>query len=127
MIADRNDTQIDALTRNTPMWYGEWALSTNFNATDDFMCKWADAQKLKYSEGYGWLVCHSSYLDHYPLDSHSSKCQTKQTLTFLLIHTWTVLELQAGGHESFSTSMVKAEFSFVLLKRKLIALNGGFF
>ena len=41
---------------NSPMWYGEWAISTNFDATDEFMGKWADAQKLKYSESTGWLV-----------------------------------------------------------------------
>ena len=39
------------------MWVGEWAISTNFNATDDFLRKWADAQKLAYSQGAGWLVC----------------------------------------------------------------------
>lgn len=38
------------------MWVGEWALSTQFNATDDFLKKWADAQKLAYSQGAGWLV-----------------------------------------------------------------------
>lgn len=57
LVTDRNDTQQDVLLRNTPLWYGEWAISTNFNATDEFMCKWADAQKLKYSESSGWLVC----------------------------------------------------------------------
>jgi hypothetical protein len=46
---------------NTPMWVGEWALSTQFNATDDFLKKWADAQKLAYSQGAGWLV-RSFYL-----------------------------------------------------------------
>jgi hypothetical protein len=56
VVTDRNDTQKDALLGNAPLWFGEWALSTNFNATDEFMCKWADAQKLKYSESSGWLV-----------------------------------------------------------------------
>jgi glucan endo-1,6-beta-glucosidase len=41
---------------NSPVWYGEWALSTQFNATDDFLRKWADAQKLVYSRSAGWLV-----------------------------------------------------------------------
>jgi hypothetical protein len=57
IVTDRNDTQRAALLRNSPVWYGEWAISTNFNATDEFMGKWADAQKLKYSESSGWLVC----------------------------------------------------------------------
>ncbi|KAI9509114.1 glycoside hydrolase family 5 protein [Russula earlei] len=54
-ICSRNDTQKDVLAGNTPLWYGEWALSTQFNATDDFLIKWADAQKLMYSQGAGWL------------------------------------------------------------------------
>ena len=36
----------------------EWALSTQFNATDKFLKKWADAQKVSYSKGAGWLVSH---------------------------------------------------------------------
>jgi hypothetical protein len=39
-----------------PLWYGEWSLATQFNATDDFLYKWADAQKLAYSQTAGWLV-----------------------------------------------------------------------
>ena len=34
----------------------EWGLPTEFNATDTFLAKWADAQKLAYSQGAGWLV-----------------------------------------------------------------------
>ena len=34
----------------------EWALSTQFSATDEFLKKWADAQKYAYSKGAGWLV-----------------------------------------------------------------------
>jgi hypothetical protein len=45
---------------NTPVWYGEFSLATQFNATDDFLRKWADAQKLMYGQGAGWLVCPSS-------------------------------------------------------------------
>ncbi|KAH9958846.1 glycoside hydrolase family 5 protein [Russula dissimulans] len=56
-LCNRNDTQKDSLAGNNPVWYGEWALSTQFNATDDFLQKWADAQKLVYSQGQsaGWL------------------------------------------------------------------------
>jgi len=54
-ICNRQVLQADVAVNNTPMWVGEWALSTNFNATDDFMKKWADAQKLAYSQGAGWL------------------------------------------------------------------------
>jgi hypothetical protein len=41
---------------NIPVWYGEFALSTQFQATEEFLHKWADAQKLMYSKGAGWLV-----------------------------------------------------------------------
>lgn len=34
----------------------EWGLSTQFNATDEFLVKWADAQKLSYGKGAGWIV-----------------------------------------------------------------------
>ena len=51
---------------NSPVWYGEWALSTQFNATDEFLFKWADAQKLVYSQDAGWLVCPSAP-DPFPL------------------------------------------------------------
>jgi hypothetical protein len=41
----------------------EWGLPTEFNATDAFLYKWADAQKLAYSQGAGWLVSdHFSFL-----------------------------------------------------------------
>lgn len=54
-ICNRPVLQDDADVNNTPMWVGEWALSTQFNATGDFLKKWADAQKLAYSQGAGWL------------------------------------------------------------------------
>ena len=37
------------------MWFGEWGLPTQFNATDEFLNKWADAQKMAYSKGAGWI------------------------------------------------------------------------
>lgn len=40
---------------NSPLFFGEWSLATQFEATDEFLFKWADAQKLKYSEGAGWF------------------------------------------------------------------------
>ncbi|KXN80826.1 Glucan endo-1,6-beta-glucosidase B, partial [Leucoagaricus sp. SymC.cos] len=33
----------------------KWGLPTQFNATDEFLFKWADAQKLQYSKGAGWI------------------------------------------------------------------------
>lgn len=34
----------------------EWGLPTQFQATDSFLRQWADAQKLAYSKGKGWIV-----------------------------------------------------------------------
>ncbi|KAJ2930020.1 hypothetical protein H1R20_g7076, partial [Candolleomyces eurysporus] len=46
----------DAALGNTPLWFGEWGLSTQFAASDAFLVKWADAQKYSYSKGAGWIV-----------------------------------------------------------------------
>ncbi|KAI0297453.1 glycoside hydrolase family 5 protein [Multifurca ochricompacta] len=54
-ICHRNDIQRDTASGNTPLWYGEWALSTQFDATNEFLRNWADAQKLAYSQDAGWL------------------------------------------------------------------------
>ncbi|KAH9968447.1 glycoside hydrolase family 5 protein [Lactifluus volemus] len=54
-LCNRNDIQRDTEAGNMPLWYGEWSLATQFNATDDFLYKWADAQKLVYSQTAGWL------------------------------------------------------------------------
>ncbi|KAH9074950.1 glycoside hydrolase family 5 protein [Lactarius deliciosus] len=54
-LCNRQTIQNDIALRNTPVWVGEWALSTQFNATDDFLRKWADAQKLVYGQDAGWL------------------------------------------------------------------------
>ncbi|PPQ85403.1 hypothetical protein CVT25_006399 [Psilocybe cyanescens] len=37
----------------TPLF--EWGLSTQFTASDTFLRKWADAQKLSYGKGAGWI------------------------------------------------------------------------
>lgn len=56
MTADLQRIQADAALGDSPLWFGEWGLSTQFNATDDFLYKWADAQKWSYSKGAGWIV-----------------------------------------------------------------------
>ena len=55
-IKDLPRVQNDAALGNSPLWFGEWGLPTQFAATDDFLFKWADAQKLAYSQGAGWIV-----------------------------------------------------------------------
>ncbi|THH08906.1 hypothetical protein EW146_g8839 [Bondarzewia mesenterica] len=54
-ICNLQRVQNDAAVGDSPLWFGEWALPTQFNATDKFLHMWADAQKLAYSQGAGWL------------------------------------------------------------------------
>ncbi|KAG2362916.1 glycoside hydrolase family 5 protein [Suillus spraguei] len=54
-ICNLSRIQTDAALGNSPLWFGEWGLPTQFNATDEFLYKWADAQKLAYSKGAGWI------------------------------------------------------------------------
>lgn len=46
----------DAALQNSPLFFGEWGLPTQFEATDEFLKKWADAQKIAYGKGAGWFV-----------------------------------------------------------------------
>jgi len=50
---DRLDS--DYNVGDKPLWFGEWSLATQFNATDAFVKVWADAQKLIYGQGAGWF------------------------------------------------------------------------
>ena len=59
---DLNRVQADAALGDSPLWFGEWGLPTQFNATDDFLFMWADAQKLAYSQGAGWIVSLSFFM-----------------------------------------------------------------
>jgi len=54
-ICNLNRVERAGKLRNTPLWFGEWSISTNFNATDEFLKQWADAQKLMYSKSSGWI------------------------------------------------------------------------
>ena len=56
MLADLQRVQNDAAVGDSPLWFGEWGLPTQFDATDEFLYMWADAQKLAYSQGQGWMV-----------------------------------------------------------------------
>uniref|UniRef100_A0A0W0G5E0 Putative glycoside hydrolase family 5 protein n=1 Tax=Moniliophthora roreri TaxID=221103 RepID=A0A0W0G5E0_MONRR len=47
--------QKDAALGNTPLWFGEWSLATNFAANESFIRDWADAQKLQYGRDAGWI------------------------------------------------------------------------
>lgn len=46
----------DAARGESPLWFGEWSLLTNFGASEAFLYRWADAQKLAFSKGRGWIV-----------------------------------------------------------------------
>jgi len=54
-ICNLNRIQADADLQNDPLFFGEWGLPTQFQATDQFLFKWADAQKRAYSMGAGWI------------------------------------------------------------------------
>ncbi|KAK7031540.1 glycoside hydrolase family 5 protein [Favolaschia claudopus] len=73
-VADPNPTAyLTSICRNSPLWFGgkpsprrvqihnaahphaEWGLPVQFTATDQFLRQWADAQKLAYSKGAGWI------------------------------------------------------------------------
>ncbi|KDQ61913.1 glycoside hydrolase family 5 protein [Jaapia argillacea MUCL 33604] len=54
-ICNLQRVQADAALGNSPLWFGEWGLPTQFTATDEFLYMWADAQKLAYSQGAGWI------------------------------------------------------------------------
>jgi hypothetical protein len=54
-VCNLDRIQNDAALGNSPLWFGEWGLSTQFNATDAFLVKWADAQKYSYGKGAGWI------------------------------------------------------------------------
>lgn len=56
VLLDLQRIQNDAALGDSPLWFGEWGLPTQFNATDEFLYKWADAQKWSYSKGAGWIV-----------------------------------------------------------------------
>ncbi|KAI0029966.1 glycoside hydrolase family 5 protein [Vararia minispora EC-137] len=47
--------QADSAKSNWPLMFGEWALATNFDASDAFLRDWADAQKMAYSQSAGWI------------------------------------------------------------------------
>ncbi|KAH9958850.1 glycoside hydrolase family 5 protein [Russula dissimulans] len=68
-LCNRNNAQRDISAGDSPVWYGEWALSTQFTATDDFLNEWADAQKLVYSESQsaGWFFWNFKLEEGNPL------------------------------------------------------------
>lgn len=44
-----------AAVGNSPIFFGEWSLATQFAASDEFLVRWADAQKFSYSKSAGWI------------------------------------------------------------------------
>ncbi|KAI6041889.1 glycoside hydrolase family 5 protein [Pisolithus marmoratus] len=54
-ICNLQRIQNDAALGNSPLWFGEWGLSTQFNASDSFLKQWGDAQKWAYSQSAGWI------------------------------------------------------------------------
>ena len=62
--------QADAAVGDSPLWFGEWALPTQFRATDEFLYKWADAQKFAYGKDKGWIVCRVYSFISRKIDTH---------------------------------------------------------
>lgn len=54
-LCNLNRVDTDYNVGDRPLWFGEWSLATQFNATDTFIKMWADAQKLMYGGGAGWF------------------------------------------------------------------------
>ncbi|TEB33243.1 glycoside hydrolase family 5 protein [Coprinellus micaceus] len=54
-VCNLDRIESDANLGNTPLMFGEWGLSTQFSASDEFLKKWADAQKFSYGKGAGWI------------------------------------------------------------------------
>ncbi|KAJ3512951.1 hypothetical protein NLJ89_g3223 [Agrocybe chaxingu] len=54
-LCNLNRIEEAAAIGNSPLWFGEWSLATQFAATDEFLKKWADAQKLMYGKGAGYF------------------------------------------------------------------------
>ncbi|KAF8631314.1 hypothetical protein AX15_002460 [Amanita polypyramis BW_CC] len=54
-MCNLNRVSRDAAVGNRPLIFGEWSLATEFEATDAFLQQWADAQKLVFSKGGGWI------------------------------------------------------------------------
>jgi hypothetical protein len=66
----------------------EWSLATQFTASNDFIKKWADAQKFVYGMGAGWIVSHL-FLFFSP--------QLKISTNDFFLTLYLVLELQNRG------------------------------
>jgi len=45
-VPDLDRLERATAVQNVPLLFGEWSISTNIIATDKFLKKWADAQKL---------------------------------------------------------------------------------
>ena len=59
---DLQRVQADAALGDSPLLFGEWSLATQFNPSDQFLKKWADAQKRAYSADAGWIVSFFLFL-----------------------------------------------------------------
>ena len=91
-ICNLQRVQDDAALGDSPLWFGEWGLPTQFAATDEFLYKWADAQKLAYSQGKGWIVSvQVSFLYLFRLSSSLPCC------ILVLLHLSALRARREGG------------------------------
>jgi hypothetical protein len=60
-VADLDRVAQATAIGNAPLWAVEWAISTNFDSAVQIRHDWADAQKMAYSQGAGWIVRVQSF------------------------------------------------------------------
>jgi len=83
-ICNLKRVQNDQNAGNSPLWFGEWALATEFTTDDTFIKRWADAQKMAYSAGAGWIYWNFKMES----SSYSNQWWVKTLLEFERSHFW---------------------------------------
>ncbi|KAI6160413.1 glycoside hydrolase family 5 protein [Pisolithus thermaeus] len=54
-LSDLQRIQNDTVLGDSPLWFGEWGLATQCDASDSFLKQWGDAQKWAYGQSAGWI------------------------------------------------------------------------
>ncbi|KAI6117179.1 glycoside hydrolase family 5 protein [Pisolithus croceorrhizus] len=54
-ICNLQRIQNDTVLGDSPLWFGEWGLATQCDASDSFLKQWGDAQKWAYGQSAGWI------------------------------------------------------------------------
>ncbi|KAL0959213.1 hypothetical protein HGRIS_014492 [Hohenbuehelia grisea] len=54
-ICNLNRVEDDERRGNSPLFFGEWWIAPQFDASDEFLRKFADAQKYAFNKSKGWI------------------------------------------------------------------------